>query len=188
VLRYRPLLFSGAEASEANTTPSSQRHYGSFDEFFHSYEGELYGYLWRMTGDEQAASDLCQETFLRVWQHFARVSTYERPAAWLFRVATNLALNHIRLRAAHPSAASLEDVENSSGDLATEIVEGDAVRRALMRLNPRQRAALVLREIYGLSCQEIAHILGTSSGAVKLLLWRSRDAFRERYRHEGGEL
>jgi RNA polymerase sigma-70 factor (ECF subfamily) len=141
-----------------------------------------------MTGDEQAASDLCQEAFLRVWQHFPKVSTYERPAAWLFRVATNLALNHLRLRTNNPAATSLDDFERGSGDLATQIVEGDAVRQALMRLSPRQRAALVLREVYGLSCKEIAHILGTSSGAVKVILWRSRDAFRERYRHERGEL
>jgi RNA polymerase sigma factor (sigma-70 family) len=142
-----PLRFSRAETNAANTAASVPRRYGSFEEFFHAYEGELFGYLWRMTGDEQAASDLCQETFLRVWQHFAKVSAYERPAAWLFRVATNLAINHLRLRATHSAAASLDAVENGSGDFATEIVEGDAVRRALMSLNPRQRAALVLREI-----------------------------------------
>jgi RNA polymerase sigma-70 factor (ECF subfamily) len=88
----------------------------------------------------------------------------------------------------HSAVGPLDAVEKSSGDLATEIVEGDAVRRTLMSLNPRQRAALVLREVYGLSCEEIAHILGTSSGAVKIILWRSRDAFRGHYQHEGGEL
>jgi RNA polymerase sigma-70 factor, ECF subfamily len=188
LVRNRPQRFSGAEASPANTAPSAHKPYGSFEEFFHTYEGELFSYLWRMTGDEQTASDLCQETFLRAWQHFAKVSAYERPAGWLFRVATNLALNHLRLRAMHSAVGSLDAVEKSSGDLATEIVEGDAVRRTLMSLNPRQRAALVLREVYGLSCEEIAHILGTSSGAVKIILWRSRDAFRGHYQHEGGEL
>lgn len=188
LLVHRPLRFSRAETNAANTTPNTHRLYGSFEEFFHTHERELFGYLWRMTGDEQTACDLCQETFLRVWQHFAKVSAYERPAAWLFRVATNLALNHLRLRSAHPAATSLDVFERSSGDLATEIVECDAVRRALMQLNPRQRAALVLREVYGLSCEEVAHILGTSSGAVKIILWRSRDAFRGHYRHEGGEL
>jgi RNA polymerase sigma-70 factor (ECF subfamily) len=171
-----------------NAAASTSSRYGSFEEFFHTHEGELFGYLWRMTGDEQAASDLCQETFLRVWQHFTKVSAYERPAGWLFRVATNLALNHLRLRAMHTTVGSIDAVEKSSGDFVTEIVEGDAVRRALMSLNPRQRAALVLREVYGLPCEEIAHILDTSSGAVKLILWRSRDAFRGHYQREGGEL
>jgi hypothetical protein len=68
-------------ANAADTASSAPRRCGSFEEFFHAFEGELFGYLWRMTGDGQKASDLCQETLLRVRQHFAKVSSYERPAA-----------------------------------------------------------------------------------------------------------
>jgi DNA-directed RNA polymerase specialized sigma24 family protein len=67
-----------------------------FEDFFTRHQQDIFGYLWRITGEEQAAYDLCQETFLRAWQQFDTVSTYERPGAWLFRVATNLAINHQR--------------------------------------------------------------------------------------------
>jgi len=69
-----------------------------FDALFERCEARIFGYLWRVTGDRHVASDLCQETFLRAWQHIAKVSGYERPEAWLWRVATNLALNHRRTR------------------------------------------------------------------------------------------
>ena len=53
-----------------------------------------------MTGDRQSASDLCQETFLRAWQRFVAIRAYDRPDAWLFRVATNLALQLTRRKKA----------------------------------------------------------------------------------------
>ena len=51
----------------------------SFEAFFRRHERNIFGYLWRMTGDEQAAYDLSQETFVRAWQHFDRIASYERP-------------------------------------------------------------------------------------------------------------
>src|SRR5271165_2316786 len=69
-----------------------------FEGFFRSYEPRITGYLWRMVGDDGAACDLCQETFIRAWQHFAEVQAAHQPIAWLYRVATNLALNHVRAR------------------------------------------------------------------------------------------
>jgi RNA polymerase sigma-70 factor (ECF subfamily) len=146
-----------------------------------------------MTGDEQAAYDLAQETFLRAWRHFDRVRDYERPGGWLFRVATHLALNHLRGRTTSlGKALSLDtpispDVVTSfaaSPDHAASVADADTVRRTLRAISPRHRAALVLREVYGLSCAEVAVALGVSPGAVKTLLWRARDEFRSRYAEE----
>ena len=66
--------------------------------FFREHEPGIYGYLWRITGDRQLASDLSQETFLRAWHSFAKVRGYENQATWLLHVATNLALNSRRRR------------------------------------------------------------------------------------------
>lgn len=185
------------DAVVVSTTDAASRHgrIDEFEPFFLRHEREIFAYLWRMTGDEHAAYDLAQETFLRAWQHFARIRDYERPGGWLFRVATHLALNHLRDRSArrgNPVSAGAESgdqhsPERSEGrtdDLATHVAEADVVRRALMAIPPRQRAALVLREVYGLPCGQVAAALGMSVGGVKTLLWRARDEFRDRYAEE----
>jgi RNA polymerase sigma-70 factor (ECF subfamily) len=139
-----------------------------------------------MVGDEQSAYDLTQETFLRAWQHFADVRHYDHPKAWLFRVATNLALSHRQRRAAPVGAAKPIDDEDepSSSDPTVRYAERDLVRQTLQAIPAKRRAALVLREIYGLSIEEIGHTLGMSPDAVKMALYRARVQFREIYTHE----
>jgi RNA polymerase sigma-70 factor, ECF subfamily len=174
-----------ATAGSAQAVPTDA---GGFEDFFHQFERDIFGYLWRMTGEEQAAYDLSQEVFLRAWQRFARVSGYDRPRAWLFRVATNLALNYLRGRATRPDAALDTDTAErfASSDPAWRLAERDQVRHILLALAPRYRAGLLLREVYGLSCAEVAQALGTSRDAAKMLLCRAREAFRERYLREEG--
>lgn len=186
----------GSDAPPHAPTQSQQTHAlgehsgqnEDFETFYRRFERELFSYLWRITNEEQAAYDLSQETFLRAWQHFSRIRAYEQPAGWLFRVATNLALNHLRQQASFARRSHTLSLEASEalrgGDVTASVVEGDAVRRALMLLAPRQRSALVLREVYGLTCHEVAQALGISHGAAKTLLWRTRDEFRERYMRE----
>src|SRR5262245_14260903 len=91
----------------------------AFEAFLQGRERDVFGYLWRLTGDEQTAYDLCQETFIRAWQHFAKVKTYDNPGAWLFRVATNLVLNHRQRRAppTRPTTELGEDEDPASEDL-----------------------------------------------------------------------
>ena len=83
-----------------------------------------------MTGDRQSASDLCQETFLRAWQRFGAIRAYDRPDAWLFRVATNLALQLTRRKKAPIGAAGPLDeaFEPSVSDPAWRLAERDLVR------------------------------------------------------------
>lgn len=165
------------------STPVDGSQLPAFETFFRWHEGALFGYLWRMTGDEQAAYDLSQETFVRAWQHFDRIASYDRPGAWLFRVATNLALTHQKRAAAPVGAAQpfSAGVDPAVSDPAWRLAVSDAVRATLLTLTLQQRAALVLREIYGFSCAEVAEMLGISEAAAKMTLSRGRDAFRARY-------
>lgn len=150
-----------------------------FEAFFWRYERDILGYLWRLTGDEQAAHDLSQETFVRAWRSFAKVSGYDQPRAWLFRVASNLGLNHLRGQSRRPVAPlSSEDDLRPHADHAPRIVESDAVRQALLELPDKQRAALVLCDMYEMTCREAAETLGITQASVKTALWRGRERFR----------
>jgi RNA polymerase sigma-70 factor, ECF subfamily len=158
---------------------------GAFEAFFRAHERAIFGYLWRITGDEHASYDLAQETFVRAWQRFERVRRYEQPRAWLFRVATNLASNHRRHRSVREAATSrLEVGAGLASDPTAGVVESDAVRTALDALPVRMRGALVLRVVYGLSLGELARALGTSEAAAKMTLSRARERFRTHYMQE----
>jgi RNA polymerase sigma-70 factor (ECF subfamily) len=158
------------------------------ERFIRDHERQILNYLWRVTGDEAAAYDLTQEVFLRAWQHFETVRRYEQPRGWLFRVATNLALTHVKRRGARAAAISaLETMHGSAtSDPAWRLAESDLVRRTLLQLTPKRRAALVLREVYGLSAAEVGQALGMTETAVRMALHRAREQFRDLYLREGG--
>lgn len=180
----QPLM--NRKADEAASARSAEE---SFDTLFAQCERQVYGYLWRITGDRHLASDLCQETFLRGWQHFDTIRTYESPLGWLLRVATNLALNSRRRRDTRvglPMSLN-EALSPAVSDPAWQIAERDAVHATLLALPANMRAALVLREVYGLSFQEVARALGITHAAAKMTLSRAREQFRRRYRQEEGQ-
>ncbi len=178
-----------AAVPATNAADGAQERVAAFEGFFHQYEGSVFGYLFRMTGQEALAYDLSQETFIRAWQHFDTVRAYQQPKAWLLRVATNLALNHLQRQKTVANATVPLDDETSpaSSDPTIRLAERDLVRQALLALIPRQRAALVLREVYGLPYGEVAHMLGISPAATRMLLWRARDQFRAQYLRLGGQ-
>ncbi|HEY7022210.1 MAG TPA: RNA polymerase sigma factor [Ktedonobacterales bacterium] len=180
----------GSDASEWDYVQpgSAQTTLDEFEGFFRAHEARLSAYLWRMTGDRQSASDLCQETFLRAWQRFGAIRAYDRPDAWLFRVATNLALQLARRKKAPVGAAGPLDeaFEPSMSDPAWRLAERDLVRETLLELPPRARSLLILREVSGFSAEEAAQTLGMSLSAVKVALWRARAQFREVYLRKEG--
>lgn len=157
-----------------------------FERFIERHERDIFGYLWRMTGDEQAAYDLSQETFLRAWRHFARVSAYEQPRAWLFRVATHLAFNFRRGQRSDINLVELAEIEETLGtsDPAAHVAERDAIEAALLLLPKRMRAALILRDVYGYRSDEIANVLKVSRAAAKMTISRARDQFRASFLQE----
>jgi RNA polymerase sigma-70 factor, ECF subfamily len=177
-------------ASKGGRTPStsSPGHNTApiFEVFFWQFERQIIGYLCRMTDDEQTAFDLSQETFLRAWQHFDELLSPAQSRSWLFRVATNLALNHLQQRASR-SVIHLTDQDFGKSDPGHRIAEQELVRQILQQLPPKQRSALLLFEVYGLSCEEIGTLLHMKLSAVKMTLRRAREHFRNAYLREEGE-
>jgi len=157
-----------------------------FEAFYWQYEHQIIIYLRRMLGDEQAAYDLSQETFLRAWQHFAAIQTRTTARAWLYRVATNLALTHLQQHAIRPQLA-LDVTVPDPHDVAHDLGEHDLIQQVLQRLTAKQRSVLLLHEVHGLSCDEMGALLRMSRSAIKGALWRAREAFRREYGREGAE-
>ncbi len=173
------LSFAASDHAADSDHPAGDR----FESLFARFHQRIFGYLWRMTGDEQAAHDLTQETFVRAWKHFDAIGSSPEPAPWLFRVASNLARTHRKRGIAAPSL-QLDAQQPGATDPGRRIAERDVISQALQSLTPNQRAALVLHEVYGLSCEEIGQVLRISRAAVKMALWRAREGFRVQYLRE----
>ncbi len=156
----------------------------TFDEMFTRYHRQIYGYLRGMVGDVEQAEDLTQDTFLKAYTALPRTPDPALPA-WLYRIATNTArdaLRHRRRLTWLPFAPGDDDrLPAPDRALPTHLAEHEAVRHALARLMPPQRACLLLRARHGLSITEIAHAMRLSRGAVKMTLSRAKERFRAAY-------
>lgn len=176
----------GSDPRDRAAAASDAFDAAAFDAFFARNEQPLAAYLRRLLASEEAASDVAQEAFFRAWTHFATISAYDRPDAWLYRVATNLALSTLRRHSAlsftqlahrgHEARASLGidglEMLASPEDVEEQAAERDLIERLLRALPERQRAALLLRAAQSFSVAEIAAILEVSAANVYQLLSR----------------
>ena len=152
---------------------------------FDQYQPALFGYLCRLVGAREWAEELTQETYLRAFNARDRLASIINRRAWLYRIATNVALNAIKRRrrfAWLPWAAADERARGQ--DTTERIAEHNAVERALDALSTEYRVPLLLYSHYGFSVQEVAEALSLSEGAVKTRLYRAREMFRQAYAQE----
>ncbi len=169
----------------------------AFDALFSRWAAPLLRYLERMLHDAATAEDLVQETFHRVHRARHRYVQEARFSTWLYRIATNLALNELRRpRRKRPHVSTDDDRDlHAVPDLpahepgADDVVHarrvGAAVERALEALPERQRMALWLSAVEGHSYAEVAAALDTSESSVKSLVHRARSALAEKILPEG---
>src|SRR5437762_7865924 len=133
-------------------------------QLYDAHAGELVGYLWKLTGDREAATDLMQDAFIAGMRDEAAVREPAKARAWLFRIATRLAIKRLRrarLIAFVPFAGTERSAEG------TPDVEALAVRAAMRAIAPDQAAALVLHYAHGFTRAEIAELVGRSEETVK---------------------
>ena len=153
----------------------------AFDQLFRRWAGPLLRYLERMLGDSAMAEELVQETFFRVHRARQRYEARARFSTWLYRIATNLALNELkRPRRRHVHEEEDQVVLRGSGPEVDEEVAtrrlGVRVESELEKLPERQRMALWLSAAEGHSYAEVASILDTTEKSVKALVHRARAA------------
>jgi RNA polymerase sigma-70 factor (ECF subfamily) len=151
-------------------------------DFLAPFRPELYRYCRRLTGDIWDAEDLVQDTVVRGFSVLSRIHSVDNPRGYLIRIATNLWMDATRRRTSEMNALTLNRNEPAgTADATPEKSEvRDAASRMMQILAPQERAALVLKEVFDLSLDEIAKILGTSIGAVKSALHRGRALLEEK--------
>jgi len=142
----------------------------AFEELVRLYQRQIYGFLYRLSGNIEDAMELTQSTFVKSWVSLARFRGESSFRTYLYQIAANAWRNTVRDRSRRPSV-DIEMVPLTSGDDPHAEVEGAAERDRLWRsvdhLPPRQREVLVLRVREGLSFEETARIMGCSTGAAK---------------------
>lgn len=152
----------------------------AFAEIFERYQHRIVNYIYGLVHDRELANDLAQESFLKAYRALPRMGSDLRLAPWLYRIAGNTAFSALRRRKLIRWLPLLND-GIMTPDIDGEVAEAEAVHRALAKLPTKYAAPLLLHSHEGLSCNEIAEILGISSGAVKTRLFRAREAFRAAY-------
>ncbi len=179
-----PLQAQVAAATAPSSTSGRLAIDALFDDMFARYHGPIYGYILGMVGNPEQAQDLAQDTFVKAYKALPTTHDLVLPA-WLYRIATNTALDALRHRRRLTwlpfAPGDDERLPAPDVDLPTHIAEQEAVRHALAKLTPPQRACLLLRARDGLSIDEIAHALSMSKGNVKITLYRAKERFRAAY-------
>jgi RNA polymerase sigma-70 factor (ECF subfamily) len=157
------------------------------------YRPALHQHCYRMLGSLHDADDAMQETMLRAWRAIERFEPRASPAAWLYRIATNVCLRMIEQRsrrAAHEVGRELqpypdrllEDLPADDPGPAAQVEQRESIGlafvAALQFLPPKQRTVLLLRDVLGWSAGEVAEVLGDSVAAVASALQRARERLR----------
>jgi len=168
----------------------------SFDLLLQRYRTPLVNFLYRMVRSREQAEDLAQEVFIRVYRAREEYVPSAKFTTWLFRIATNLALNSLRdhrhqkleISMDAPVTADVEggderpfEVADKHPTIEQELVEEDRkkmIRHAIEKLPEKQRAAVLLHKYQELDYAEIAKILRVSESALKSLLFRAYESLR----------
>jgi RNA polymerase sigma-70 factor (ECF subfamily) len=163
---------------------------GAFGELVEPHRRELRVHCYRMLGSFDEAEDLVQETFLRAWRAIGDFQGRSTVRAWLYRIATNACLDALGGRARRVLP---HDIDSGGGDIAwlqpfpdpaDDVIARETIElaflAAIQHLPPRQRAALILRDVLGFPAAQTADVLDASVASTNSALQRARATLRER--------
>jgi RNA polymerase sigma-70 factor (ECF subfamily) len=155
---------------------------GAFEELVERTHRRVYTLAYRLVGDPHEAEDVAQEAYLRAYRSLRGFRGESRFETWLYRITANTALSHLRRRGRFGEVLAEGDerlMREQEARTPDEVVERDEVERALAVLSAGQRTVVLLKDVYGFSCQEIGEEIGISEGAVKVRLHRARKRLKE---------
>ena len=144
---------------------------GAFDVIVERHRRQVYLVCYRFAGNHEDASDLAQDAFVRAYRGLRGFKRQSSLATWLYRIAINVCLNRVAIKAPQQEPIADHDPEDARAARPDDALLRDeraaAVRAAIARLPKKQRAALILRVYHEMPHDEIAAVLGSSVGAVK---------------------
>jgi RNA polymerase sigma-70 factor, ECF subfamily len=159
----------------------------AFEDMVKSYQHRVYGVALRMMGDRAEAEEVAQETFLRAHRALAEFRGDARLSTWLYAIASRLCLNRLasgETRMARRRSDAIDALPGRAGDEPGGDLERDerevALHRAIAELPEERRMVVVLRDLEGLSYDEIAAALGLEPGTVRSRLHRARLDLKEK--------
>lgn len=167
----------------------------AFRELVRRYERPVFSLVYRMVRDRELAEDLAQDAFIKVLNHIDRYSPEFKFSSWVFKIANNVAIDHLRRRRLDtismdgaPDAVNASDVAASTFDVASDQESaldelearelGDSIEAAIGSLRPEYRSCIMLRHVEGRSYEEIASTLDLPLGTVKTYIHRARHELR----------
>ncbi len=167
---------------------------GAFEKLVDAYKSKIYNYVLRMLGDPEVAEDVAQETFIKAYSSLASFRGASSFQTWLYRIASNLAIDTMRRRKYRQNVYSLDQpMDTDEGQMERDIEDDGAepdrqlqsaqlrrkVSEAILRLSPKLRTVIVLYELQGLSYEEIARIVGAPLGTIKSRLFNAREQLKD---------
>lgn len=144
-----------------------------FRDLYQRFARPVWGYLRRVTGDASIADDLLQDTFCRLLTAGPAETDADAIRGWLFRVASNLAMDHFRRQGRAPRALD-EVAEPQVSTTPRDVLAARTMHDTLARLEPRERAILWLAYVEDVPHREIATAVGVREGSVRVLLFRAK--------------
>lgn len=155
----------------------------ALDRIMKRHHSEVTGFIWRMTMHRRDAEELAQETFVRAFFQIQQFQPKSNFAAWLYRIARNLCLDHFRSRSQRNKTLNipLDDLANIAEVNVTPVLDetSQSLHEAIGRLPVHLREPLVLTVLEGMSHTEAARRLGISSKAVEVKCYRARERLRK---------
>lgn len=153
----------------------------AFAVLFEQFHAPILNYLHRMVSDRALAEDLTQDTFIKAYNALPRTNDDLAFKSWLYRIATNTAISHMRRGKIIRWLPFVTDPESKTERLENSVSRQTDIERALQQLPKHYSSALLLRHYQGLSIAETAQALDITENAAKLRLFRARKAFAAAY-------
>jgi RNA polymerase sigma-70 factor (ECF subfamily) len=167
----------------------------AFDFLMHKYRKPIVNFMYRMTRNQAVAEELAQEVFLRVYRSRETYRAEARFSTWLYRIATNLGVNHARdtrhertastvyLDETDADTGTTPDVADQTPGVESRLVRDEkmaAIREHVMALPERQRIGVLMHKYEGMDYKQIGEVLKLSESATKSLLFRAYQTLREK--------
>jgi RNA polymerase sigma-70 factor (ECF subfamily) len=149
----------------------------AFERLMRQNERLVFATSWRLLGNLEDAQDAAQEVFLRLYRNLAKVEASGSLTSWLYRVTVNVCHDYRRREPVTEPVDSWDEITTAGGGPHDELVQAErrhVLDLSLRRLSKKERAALVLRDLEGLSTSEVARILGSSEATVRSQISKAR--------------